>query len=170
MRLRYPLRRLCEDRQVVVELLAPLAFAARVVDAAPPHRALVTGLSRHVGLGADDGRDPALAAFLVEVENAVHVPVVGDRQRGLTVGDRGLDEVPDPGGPVEHRVLRVGVQVDEGRAASRCAIGCLDHRLPTPCPQAPSTACGRTTSLSLALGHDSARAVLRGVVLMVRVV
>ena len=48
------LGRLGQQRQVVVELLAPLALAAGVVDAAPPDRALVARLRRHVGLGADD--------------------------------------------------------------------------------------------------------------------
>ena len=136
------LRRLGENGQVVVELLAPLALAPRVVDATPAHRALRAGLGGHVGLGPDDGRDLALAALLVEVEDPVHVAVVGDGKGGLAVRDRGGDELADPGGSVEHRVLGVGVQVDEGCAVSRCALA-LDHHSPTPCPQAPSTACGR---------------------------
>ena len=141
---------------MIVELLAPLALAARVVDAAPPDRALVTGLRGHVGLGADDRRDAAFAALLVEVEDAVHVAVIGDRQSGLAVGHRGGDQVADPRRSVEHRVLGVGVQVHERRATVCCAPGRLGHCLPTPCPQARSTACGRTTTLSLALAHDSA--------------
>ena len=123
------LRGLGEDGQVVVELLASLALAARVVDAAPANRALVTGLRGHVGLGADDRRDAAFAALLVEVEDAVHVAVIGDRQSGLAVGHRGSDQVADPGRPVEHRVLGVGVQVDERRATR-----VLCPRTPRPLP------------------------------------
>ena len=67
----------------------------------------------HVGLGADDRREVGLASGLVEVEDAVHVPVVGDADRGLAVG-RGLGhDVLDPGRAVEHRVLGVQVEVHE---------------------------------------------------------
>ncbi len=87
---------------MVVELLAFIALAARVVDAAAPHGPLKAGLGGHVGLGTDDGRDPPLAALLVEVEDPVHVAVVGDRKRGLAVCNCSLDQIPDPGRPVEH--------------------------------------------------------------------
>ena len=55
----------------------------------------------------------------------------------------------------------MGVQMDEKFASCR-ALAPFDHCSPTPCPQASSTACGRTTSLSLALWHDSAKAVAGG--------
>ncbi len=100
-----------QEGQVVVELLPALDVATRVVDPAAPHRALVARLARHVGLGADDRHDAAVAARLVEVEDPVHVPVVRDAERGLAVGHRGLDELADPGGPVEHGELGVGVQM-----------------------------------------------------------
>jgi len=134
--------------------LSPLA--ARVVDAAPPYRALVTGLRCHVGLGADDRRDAALAALFVEVEDAVHVAVIGDRQSGLAIGHRSGNQISDPRRPVEHRVL--GCACAGGRTMRRRV---LFPRTPRPlpahsCPQARSTACGRTTALSLALAHDSA--------------
>jgi hypothetical protein len=67
----------------------------------------------HVGLGPDDRLDPLAPALLVEVEDAVHVAVIGDAQRGLTVGGRGGDRVGHTGGAVEHRELGVGVQMDE---------------------------------------------------------
>ncbi len=110
---------------MVVELLAPVALAPGVVDAAPPDRALEARLRRHVGLGADDRRDAPGAALLVEVEDAVHVAVVGDRERRLAVGDRGRDEIADPSRSVEHRVLGVGVQMDE--RIPRCVL----------CPRSP---------------------------------
>ena len=157
------LSRLGKDGQVVVELLASLAFAARVVDAAPPYRALVARPRCHVGLGADDGREAARPALLVEVEDAVHVAVIGDRESRLAIGHRCDNQFSDPRRPVEHRVLGVSVQVDERCAVVCCSPGRLDHYLPTPCPQARSTACGRTTALLLASAHDSAPvAVLEG--------
>ncbi len=46
-----------QQRQVVVELLAPLAVASGVVDAPAANGALGAALGRHVGLDADDGVD-----------------------------------------------------------------------------------------------------------------
>ena len=100
-----------QQGQVVVELLAALGVATGVVHPAPAHGALVARLARHVGLGADDGHDALVAARLVEVEDPVHVPVVRDPQRRLTVGRRRRHELPDPGGAVEHGELGVGVQM-----------------------------------------------------------
>ena len=81
--------------------------------------------------------------------------MVGDRERRLTVSDRSGDDLSDPGGTVQHRVLGVGVQMDERGAAFCCALA-LDHRV------AHSLSTGAihslwmiTTPLSLALRHDS---------------
>ena len=63
---------------MVVELGAAVGVAARVVDPPAPRRPLVARLVRHVRLGAEDRRDALLVARLVEVEDAVHVAVVGD--------------------------------------------------------------------------------------------
>jgi hypothetical protein len=68
----------------------------------------------HVELTADDRLDPGLVALLVEVQDAVHVAVVGDAHGRLSVLDGGRDHVADPGGAVEHRVLGVLMQMDEG--------------------------------------------------------
>src|SRR5208283_77535 len=137
--------------EVVVQLLAAVAIAARVVDAALPDRPLVARLRRHVRLGADDGCYAVLAALLVEVEDPVHVAVIGDGQSGLFVRHCCGYDIADPRGAVEHRVFGMGVQMDERRAVARCALRHLDQSLPTPCPQPVSTACGGTTRLSLAL-------------------
>ena len=145
------LGRLGEKCEVVVQLLAAVAVAAGVVDAAFPDGSLVAGVRRHVGLCADDGRYAALAALLVEVEDSVHVAVIGDRQRRLAVRLGRGHHVGDPRRAVEHRVFGMGVQMDERRAAVRCALRHLDQSLPTPCPQRVSTVCGGTTRLSLAL-------------------
>ena len=103
-----------QQGQVVVELLALLALSTGVVDSPPAHGALMAGLGRHVGLHPDHGGDVLLPAGLVEVEDPVHVPVVGDAHRGLTVGLGRGDDVGDPGGPVQHGELGVEVEVGEG--------------------------------------------------------
>ena len=107
------LRRLRDQRQVVVELVAAVGVPAGVVDLAPAHRSLVARLARHVGLGPDDRVDAGVLAGLVEVEDPVHVAVVGDPERRHAVLDRGIDEVLDPRRTIEHRVLGVGVQMRE---------------------------------------------------------
>ena len=56
---------------------------------------------------------PGLARRLVEREDAVHVAVVGDADRGLAVGRGRRDDLADPRRTVEHRVLGVEVQMDE---------------------------------------------------------
>ena len=124
-------RRLGQQGEVVVELLAPGHVTPGVVDLAPSHRALVARLGGHVGLGPDDRVDARLPAGGVEVEDAVHVPVVGDAQRRLAVGHRRLHQVLDPGGPVQHRELGVGVQMCERRSAQR-ATAFLEVLVPFP--------------------------------------
>jgi hypothetical protein len=99
---------------VVVELLALVAsVAAAVIHAPPPHRPLGAGLRGHVGLGPDDRLDAPGPALLVEVEDPVHVAVVRDPDRGLTVGLGRRDQVVDAGRPIEHGELGVQVQVGE---------------------------------------------------------
>ncbi len=96
---------------MVVELLPALDVAAGVVDTPAPHRTLVARLPCHVGLGADDRGDVRVATGLVEVEDPVHVPVVGDAERGLPVRRGGGHELADAGCAVEHGELGVGVQM-----------------------------------------------------------
>ena len=72
---------------------------------------------------------PASPAGRVEVEDPVHVAVVGDAERRLAVGDRRRDQVVDPGRAVEHRELGVGVQVGERPVAP------APPRPPSRCPQ-----------------------------------
>ena len=94
-----------EQGQVVVELPAALAVVAGVVDLGilgpVTVGALVAALERHVGLGADDRLDVVRLAGPVEVEDPVHVAVVGDAQRGLAVGGRGSHHFVDACRPVK---------------------------------------------------------------------
>ena len=105
-----PRNGLRQQGEVVVELPA-LGVPTGVVHLAPAHRTLVAGLPRHVGLGPDDGRDPLLTAGLVEVEDPVHVAVVGDAQRRLAVRRGGSHQLFDPGRSVQHGELGVGVKM-----------------------------------------------------------
>ena len=105
-----------QQGQVVVELPATLGVAPGVVQPAPTRRALGPALVGHVGLGADDRRDPGVTTGLVEVQDPVHVAVVGDGQRGLAVGLGRGHRVAHPRRTVEHRELGVVVEVDEGHS------------------------------------------------------
>ena len=66
-----------------------------------------------VALHAEHRLDARVARRLYIGSDAVHVAVVGDADRGLTVGRDGRDDLADPRRTVEHRVLGVEVQVDE---------------------------------------------------------
>ncbi len=102
-----------QQREVVVELLAALGVATGVVDAATARRPLAPRLVRHVGLGADDGFHALVAALLEELEDAVHVAVVGDAERGLSVLHGLGHQFVEAGCAVEHGELGVDVQVGE---------------------------------------------------------
>ncbi|CAK8715510.1 hypothetical protein LDFHOB_04825 [Candidatus Electronema aureum] len=80
-------------------------------------RALV--VDEMVGLGdvqlaADDGPQPGLLRLGVELQCAVHRPVVGDSHGVHAVFFGLLNQVADADGTVEHGVLRVDVEVGEG--------------------------------------------------------
>ena len=119
-----------EEGEVVVELPAALGVAPGVVDAAPAGGALVAALVGHVHLGADDRGDALVAAGGVELEDAVHVPVVGDAEGRLAVGRRRRHQRLQAGGAVEHRILGVHVQVGKG-------ISQLPARLLARAPEVP---------------------------------
>ena len=108
-----------QQREVVVELLALVALAAGVVDPPASARPLVTRVGRHVGLGPDHRRQAGGAGGAVEVEDAVHVAVVGDADGRLTVGRGRRHHLLDAGGPVEHRELGVEMEVGEAPATHR---------------------------------------------------
>ena len=92
--------RLREQRQMVDVVIGPL----RPVEPAG---------ADEIGLAPDDGSQSRVARRPVEVQDAVHVAVVGDADRGLAVGFGSGDDVRDPSGPVEHGELRVQMQVHE---------------------------------------------------------
>ena len=107
------LRGLGQKGQVVVELVAAVGVPTPVIDLAPAHRALESGLPGHVGLGPDDGVDPGRATGLVEVEDPVHVAVVSDSERRLAICSRRSHKILDSRCSVQHRVLSVRVEMRE---------------------------------------------------------
>src|SRR5581483_6283231 len=121
-----------QQREVVPRLLAALALTAGVVDLAAGVDALVPAFVGLVRLEADDRGDAGLAASPVERQDPVHVAVVGDAERGLAVGGGRGHEVVHPGGPVQHRELGVGVEVDEALPVS--------HSEPVPSSSHPRVA------------------------------
>ena len=105
-----------QQGQVVVELPAPFGVATGIVEPPPPGWPLGAVVVGHVGLGADDGLYALVAALPVEVQDAVHVAVVGDPEGRLPVLHRGGDQLVEARGTVEHRELGMDVQVGEGVA------------------------------------------------------
>jgi hypothetical protein len=65
----------------------------------------------HVGLGADDWFYTAITAFSVELQRSVHVAVIGNSERWLTVCNGSRYEFIEPSCPIEHRKFCVDVEV-----------------------------------------------------------
>jgi hypothetical protein len=86
-------------------------------------RVLVGAQALQHQLGADQRLDAGAARGLVELDGPEQVVQVGDRQRRLAVGRRGLDDVVDAVGAVDDGELGVQAQVDEH---------CVDCRKPRP--------------------------------------
>jgi len=73
----------------------------------------------HVGLEPDDRLDALLLRLLLELPGAVQIAVVGDGQGRHAQLHAAADQIVDPIGPVEERVLAVAVQVNERHVAVR---------------------------------------------------
>src|SRR4029450_3900706 len=69
---------------------------------------------------ADDRLDPVLLAGQVEVDGAEQLTVVGHGQGGHAHAGGLGEQVVDPGGPVEHRVLGVHMEVREAARHDCC--------------------------------------------------
>ena len=88
---------------------------------APAHPGAVepAGAGSQVSLHPDDRLDAVLARLLPELVGAEHEPVVGGGQRGHAHPGGLGEEIVDLGRAVEHRVLGVRVQVNEGVGSRR---------------------------------------------------
>lgn len=87
---------------------------ALLVRLAPQHRLLVHArLGRDVRLDAEDGLHPGAGRLLVEVVGAVHVAMVGDRDRGHLQLAHEFEHLLQPRRSVEHRILGVDVQMNK---------------------------------------------------------
>ena len=104
------LRKQC---QVVVELLTRLGITTRIVETASASWSLVPTVVSHVGLSADDRFDTAISAFFIKFECSVHIAVIGNSDRWLTVCNGGRNEFVEPRCPIEHRKFCVDVEVGE---------------------------------------------------------
>jgi hypothetical protein len=65
----------------------------------------------HVGLGSQDGFYALLLTFLVKVNNAVHVSMVGDSQCGLAIFHGFAHQFIEAGCAIEHGVFGMNVEV-----------------------------------------------------------
>ena len=123
---------------------------------APPHAGLVRagGPGSHIGFDADDGPDALVGCPLPEVEGAEQVAVVrrGEGRHAEPLGF--VEQLTEPGGTVQHRVLGVVVEMDKRvvagshrtilvpcgdggvRHATTAANGTLWIRPPVPAAQA----------------------------------
>ena len=77
-----------------------------------------------VHLAPEDRFDALRLRRLVEVDRAGHRAVVGERDGRHLEAGRLLRERRDPAGPIEDRVLRVDVQVDERSAHGMAIVVC----------------------------------------------
>ncbi len=75
---------------------------------------VVPGLRRDIGFYTDDRFDAGLLRGLVELVGTEHVAVVGHPHRGHAQAGRFGEQQADLRRTVQHRVLGVHVQVDEG--------------------------------------------------------
>jgi hypothetical protein len=106
---------------------------------------LEPGTGGQVGFDPEDRLDPVLLAGQVEVDGPEQLAVVGHGQgRHAHAGGLG-EELIDPGGSIEHRVLGVHVEV---REAARHDCCCSPYRL-VPNATGPEfpTGCGQNTRM-----------------------
>ena len=70
----------------------------------------------HIDLAADDGLDSGGLAGLVEGHRAVHDPMVGDGDGGLTHVPGGLRQLVHPAGAVQQGVFRMHMQMNKSHS------------------------------------------------------
>ena len=101
----------CQKSQVVVLLLTAFVRTAVVVHFSATRNAFCAVIKRHVGLGADNGFDALLLALFVEVDDSIHVAVVGNSQCRLAILHGFRDQFIEARCSVEHGEFGVNMQV-----------------------------------------------------------
>ena len=148
-------RRLGQQRHVREGPTARHVVVAAVVPA-HPLALLARGVGRAVGLQADDRLDPPGGGLGVELVGPEHVAVVGHGDRAHAELGGALEQVVQPGRPVEHGVLGVDVEVDEvgrwvgsviGRVFSHGSCGSVLGTAQQGSPRCGGRPRGRTVSL-----------------------
>lgn len=66
-----------------------------------------------IPLDSDDGFDASLGSRVEEIDGAMHVAVVGERDRGLAQGLGPVYQIIDLAQAIEQGVLTVDVEMDE---------------------------------------------------------
>lgn len=79
---------------------------------------VVPGAFCNVCFDTDDRLDTLFLAFVIKLNGTIHASVVGERECGHAKFLGSFDQVRDFGEPIEERVVRVGVEVDERHAES----------------------------------------------------
>jgi hypothetical protein len=102
-----------EQREVVIQLATTLGVSSGVIDLATPTGAFKTSFVGHIGLGTDDWLHALSPTFFVEVENSVHIAVIGHSERRLAIGDSFGHEFVEFGRTIEHGELGVYVEMGE---------------------------------------------------------
>src|SRR5215203_7134365 len=126
-----------ELHEVPVALCGPGDEREVVVRSAAP----VITLGRDVDLAAHQGLYPSVFGLLVELDRAVHYTVVRERKPWHPLVLRKGDEVPYAARPVEHRILRMTVQVRKSAARHNRQPSSLCFRVSaTPQERAPPVA------------------------------
>ena len=100
-----------QQREVVVLLASALVDASVVVHTSATCNAFGAVVVSHIGLGADDGLNALLTTFVIELDNAIHVAVVGDAQCRLTIGNSFCHQLVEARCAIEHGVFRMNVKV-----------------------------------------------------------
>jgi hypothetical protein len=65
----------------------------------------------HVCLSTKDWFDSLLDAFFVELDDAIHVAVISDTERLLTIRNCLSDQFIKTGCPIEHGIFSMNVEV-----------------------------------------------------------
>ncbi|CAB4581041.1 unannotated protein [freshwater metagenome] len=100
--------------EVVVRLSAAFRLATRIVHTTPAGGALGATVVGLIELGTNDRLHANVFGCLVEIKDAVHVAVIGNADRRLTIGRCRSHHFAHTRGSVEHRELGVQMQVGKG--------------------------------------------------------